>query len=135
MRVPTRPLLVAVVAVLAISALVVIVDRQSDSAIERAARLLEDDGSFATVEDAGATFTQVSVVLQDGGEACLDGDVQAGECDHLFVAAAYARVSAVSLLACTRRGMLEGRTRLRTFLAALDRDPRSPLPDTPSCGE
>ena len=126
-------MLLALVVSTAVIATIVVVVRRPDDAIDRAVRLLEDDRSFTTVEDAGVTFTRVSIVLQEGGERCLDGDARPGECDHLFAAAAYARVSSVSLLGCTRRGMAQGRTTLRAFLAALDRDPASPLPDTPLC--
>lgn len=130
---PARIVLVATIAIAVIAAVVLTVGGRPDGAIERAAELLESDSDFATSEDAGATFTRVSIVLQEGGEACLDRGARAQGCDHLFAAAAYARVSAVSLLGCTRRGVAAGRTTLRTFLDALARDPEAPLPDTPAC--
>ena len=100
--------------------------------LAEARAVVRDDARFATATDAGAAFTRVSSLLQSAGEECLD-EGRPPSCDHLFVAAGYSRVSAVSLLTCTRRGIAQARAALLEHLEAIERRPAAPLPATPRC--
>ena len=128
-----RPLVLAgIAAVVALAVALGLGWGREESHLTRAQHILSDDDEFATATNAGVAFTRVSTILQEGGEACSRS---AGEttCDHYFVTSAYARVSAVSLLSCTRRGVIQARAVLRSYLAALAEDPRAPLPAVPTC--
>ncbi|HUP85460.1 MAG TPA: hypothetical protein VM143_07315 [Acidimicrobiales bacterium] len=84
--------------------------------------MARDDANFATATDAGVTFTRISRRLQHEAEACradASDDRQRGHCDALFSASAYARVSAVAVLRCTRPGVFDARTSLRGYLEGL----------------
>lgn len=108
----------------------------------RARRILAEDQSFATPVDAGVALTRVSVALQDAGEGCDDSLTDRAStgtggdgCSHLFSAAAYARVAAVQVLPCTRRGVAEARNALRSYLDRLERHPATPAPPLPECAQ
>lgn len=100
--------------------------------LTKARAVMRDDAEFATATDAGAAFIQVSSLLQAAGEQCLR-EGRGPSCDHLFVTAAYSRVSAVSVLSCTRRGIAEARRALREHLEAIAERPAESLPPTPRC--
>ena len=120
-----------VVAALAVGAVVALGVFRREDHLARAQAVARDDEQFVTATEAGAAFTRISSLVQAAGELCLDEGP--GSCDHLFVAAAYSRVSAVSLLGCTRRGIAEARVALLEHLEAIDERPDTPLPATPHC--
>ena len=133
---------VAVAAVLLVVAAVVLVRaRPSPSPVDEARRLVRADDNFATATEAGVTFTRVSSRLQSAAEDCrrsvssTDDTTREERCDGLFSGAAYARVSAVAILRCTRPGVFEARTSMRTYLDALAaaEDAVPPLPPVVRC--
>ena len=119
------------IAVVAAVGVVALLRAPGSGPFDRALDVLRDDASVATATDAGAAFTRVSVILQDGGEKCLD-DAKSS-CDQLFATAAYSRVAAVSLLSCTRRGLIQARAQLTDHLEKLDRGRTAVLPPVPQC--
>ena len=131
----------AVAAALVVVAGVVAAETASPSPVEEARRLVRADENFATATEAGVTFTRVSSRLQSAAEACRrspssPGDaVRQARCDGLFSGAAYARVSAVAVLRCTRPGVFDARASMRTYLDALAStdDASPPLPPVVRC--
>lgn len=114
--------------------------RSEPDGLARARSLLEEDRSFATATDAGVAFTRISIALQDAGESCGERDGRGGNaatspprCPHLFAAAAYSRVAAVQVLPCTRRGVAEARSALRSYLRRLQADVGTVAPPLPEC--
>lgn len=107
--------------------------RPSDDGLTQAVAVLEDDRAFATATDAGVSLVQVSSLLQDAAEACQSKDAASARCDALFTGAAYSRVSGVSVLTCTRRGIAEARTEMSRYLETLQRDATAELPSVPRC--
>jgi hypothetical protein len=106
--------------------------------LDEARRLAGEDANFATATEAGVTFTRISRRLQEGAESCREDasdDRERERCDVLFTASAYARVSAVAVLRCTRPGVFDARASMRGYLDALaasdDADPA--LPATIRC--
>ena len=123
-------ILVLVVAVAGAGALA-LAWRGDDDPVADALAVVREDASFATATEAGAAYTRISVVLQKGAESCAESDGR--HCDHLFSASAHARVSAVSLLSCTRRDVLEARAAMTGFLERLQDDAGAALPPVPRC--
>lgn len=116
--------------------------RSQPSGIALARQILDDDQSFATPVDAGVALTRISVALQDAGEGCGDSITDRAStgtsgdgCSHLFSAAAYARVAAVEVLPCTRRGVAEARKALQSYLDSLESDPATSAPPLPACAD
>lgn len=97
----------------------------------RALEIARDDAQFATATEAGAAYTRISVILQEGAERCMADD--GARCDDLFATAAYTRVSAVSLLSCTKRRVVLARQDLTSYLEDLEAGTPTPLPNVPSC--
>ena len=99
--------------------------RSSESSpVDDARHLVRSDRNFATATETGVTFTKVSRHLESAAETCrsatrsTDLERQA-RCDGLFSGAAYARVSAVAVLRCTRPGVFEARASMRAYLDEL----------------
>lgn len=135
----TRTRVVLALVVLVTAAVVVVLVQRGDDAsasLDHARRLVADDANFATATDAGVTFTRISRHLQNEAEACRSSNAGGVRCDALFSGSAYARVSAVAVLRCTRPGVFDARTSMRSYLDALsasdDADPA--LPAIVRCG-
>ena len=126
-----RRVLVLIAACVVMIAAIVIARTGRDDPIARALDIARDDRAFATATEGGAALTRISVVLQDAGEGCAEAPGRA--CDHFFAASAHARVSAVSVLSCTRRGVLEAQASIEAFLVAISENPAAPMPAIPSC--
>lgn len=121
-----RGVAVAAAVLVVVVAVVVVVARSSSSTpVDDARELVRADDNFATATEAGVTFTRVSSRLQSAAEQCRrsspppDEATRQARCDGLFSGAAYARVSAVAILRCTRPGVFEARASMRTYLDAL----------------
>jgi hypothetical protein len=124
--------LVAVLVVVGVAA--VIIHAPDDAAkgpLDEARHLVADDGNFATATDTGLTFTRISTVLQSAGEQCRKDGGPGATCDARFAGAAYARVSAASVLTCTRPGVFEARAAMRTFLDELATTKAADTPPDP----
>ena len=99
--------------------------------LARADALVRDDDNFATATESGVTFTKVSTTLEQEADDCRPAT--APRCETLFAAAGYARVSAVAVLRCTRPGVFDARTSLRTLLHDLEREPAPDIPVVVTC--
>lgn len=106
------------VAAAAILAIVAYVGRSSP--LDEAKALVEDDVNFETAFSTGQTFLDIGKVLKRAGEACEDDKgPNHPDCDVMFTANAYATISAVDVLRCTRPGVFDARETMRTYLAEL----------------
>lgn len=108
--------------------------------LEEARRLVRSDANFATATETGVTFTKVSRRLEAAAESCRSGATASDvtrrtRCDALFSGAAYARVSAVAVLRCTRPGVFEARASMATYLdeVAASDDAAPALPPIVRC--
>jgi len=98
--------------------------------VGEAVAVISDDARFETATDAGVAFARVASLLQEAGEDC-GGD--ADECGRFFTAAAFAQVTAVHVLDCTRPGIFEARRAMRTYVSAIDDDAEPVPPPPPDC--
>lgn len=128
-----RRLLVAAVAVLvaaALAAAILVGDRPSP--IARAQEMVAEDRNFATATSTGVTFIRIATLLREAAESCADDDgLDDPRCEALFSASAYAQITAVQVLPCTRPGVFTAREHLRGYLTAL-RAGKTPDPPPPT---
>ena len=126
-----RVLVAAVVVALALSTTAC---GDDSSPVDRARKVVDDDGRFATSIEAGDALARVSSILLRAGKECD------GRCDALLSAAAYAQVLAVRVLDCTAPGRFQMRQAMRRYLNAVEvaRRTSSRLvpspPPPPRCG-
>lgn len=129
-------LVAGAVVVVAVVAAAVVVARPAPDGLAKSKALVADDARFVTAQGSGLTFVKVATLLRAEAESCAKRRAQGSpRCAALFSASAYAQVSAVLVLDCTRPGVFDARQSMRRYLDALSRDP--PPPDVPTpvkCG-
>lgn len=97
--------------------------------VDRAVRLLDDDGGFSTPLEAGESFAHAAELLLDAGRACRD------TCPAVLQAAAYVQLVAVEVLDCRLPDVHDARLAVLGHVEAVRADPASDraLPPLPSC--
>lgn len=100
----------------------------------------DDDDAWVTALQAGQTSAEVSELLVSESERCgaeedeEDDAATAVRCERMLETAAWARVSSVALLRCTRPGVFAFRADLRRALDALiEGDGLDQPPPIPGC--
>ena len=135
MNAMTRLSLAVAVAVILLGGVLAVRAVQGESAIDESIHKLEDDDRFTNSTKAGNTIAEISVRLRQEGAKCRESDKQATRCTAVLSAAAYAAVTAYTVLDCTAPGVYDGRTALLKHLRAvrtyLDRGARRALPSVP----
>ena len=113
----------------------VVTGRGPLSGVDRALAVVGEDAAFDTAEAAGNAFVRVGVALREQAEDCArDGGPAPRKCDPYFAGSAQAQVMAVQVLRCTRPGVFEARSSMRTYLEALRDDAgQARLPLLPDC--
>ena len=121
------------VAVLAASALLAVFLRRPPSPVERAQKVVASDARFATAHESGFALLKVAQLLRQQAESCRGHDPTSQDCADLFAGTAYAQVSAVSVLQCTRPDVFDTRERMRTYLAQLRKGAHPQVPQVVTC--
>jgi hypothetical protein len=120
--------------VLVVIAIAALVTRHPPTRVDRARALVADDARFSTAEETGVTFIGVAQLLRDEGESCLKRKgATASTCASFFSGSAYAQVSAVQVLNCTRPGVFDAREAMRRYLEDIARGRDSSVPAAVTC--
>jgi hypothetical protein len=127
----TRVSLAIAVAILVMGAVVAVRAVQHESALEDSIGKLEDDGHFTTSTEAGNTIANISVKLRQSGASCRGSDKDAPRCSAVLSAAAYAAVTAYTVLDCTAPGVYDARTAMLKYLRAVRAYSKGALPSVP----
>jgi hypothetical protein len=107
--------------------------RRPPPPIERARKLVADDRGFVTARESGLTLIAVARLLRDSAESCRRRTPTSSTCADLFAGTAYAQVSAVRVLRCTRPGVFDTRKRMREYLDGLHAGTQPRVPDVVVC--
>jgi hypothetical protein len=129
------------VAVAAVVAAVLILNRPGPNRLAQAQHLVQRDSRFQNGPKAGAAFADLSHLLLDDAKSCARRRSPSDQrCAARYSAAAHTSVAAFALLRCTQPGVYRARRDLMIELSgivAIDRQkgnvPPPSLPGFPSC--
>jgi hypothetical protein len=121
---------VVVVLALALGVGLVLVRRHAGP-LATARELTAEDSGWDGAAHAAETLASLGEDLLREGKACGHGP----HCDDILSASAWAQVSAVLILRCTRPAVFQTRTDARALVTTLAHSPheRPTLPPTPTC--
>jgi hypothetical protein len=121
----------AVVAVIAAVGVAVVVARRDRGPLAGPRDLIGRDAGWDSAGHAAETLAAVGEDLLRAGKACGAG----AHCDDILSASAWAQVSAVLVLRCTRPVIFRTRADARALVDSLVHAPtrRAVLPATPAC--
>ena len=127
----TRVSLAIAIAIIVMGGVIAVRSMQRESALDDSIGKLENDAHFTTSTKAGNTIANISVKLRQSGASCHRSDNEAPRCSAVLSAAAYAAVTAYTVLDCTAPGVYDARMALLKYLRAVRAYSTGALPSVP----